>query len=103
MADQVRVLNYIGGKMVEPATRAYLENIEPATGKVYSHVADSDERDVEAAVSAAQCAFPAWSKTPAQERSQFLTRIADLIERDLEKFARAESVDSGKPIQLARS
>ena len=45
----------------------------------------------------------AWSGTPAAERSRILLRIADLIERDLEKFARAESIDTGKPLALARS
>ena len=39
----------------------------------------------------------------AGERSNFLLRIADLIERDLEKFARAESIDTGKPLSLART
>ena len=47
--------------------------------------------------------FAEWSKTPAAERSRILLRIADLIERDLEKFARAESIDTGKPISLART
>ncbi len=103
MADQVRILNFIDGKNVEPSGRAYLANIEPATGKVYSHVADSDQRDVESAVAAAQRAFPSWAETSASERSQILLRIAEFIERDLEKLARAESVDTGKPIGLARS
>src|SRR5581483_6704169 len=40
---------------------------------------------------------------PAAERSKILLRIADLIERNLEKLARAESVDSGKPLSLARA
>jgi aminomuconate-semialdehyde/2-hydroxymuconate-6-semialdehyde dehydrogenase len=102
MADSVRILNFINGQLVEPAAGAYLDNIEPATGKVYSHVADSDQTDVENAVTAAQRAFPAWSETPAAERSRILLRIADLIEGDLEKLARAESVDTGKPISLAR-
>src|SRR5262249_28048587 len=81
----------------------YLDNIEPATGKPYSQVADSDAHDVDLAVAAAEKAFRDWSKRTAAERSNFLLRIAELIERDLEKFARAESIDSGKPISLARS
>src|SRR5204863_8243089 len=76
--------------------------IEPATGKSYSQVADSDSRDVDLAVAAAEKAFIDWSCTPAAERSKILLRIADLIERDLEKFARAESIDTGKPLSLAR-
>ena len=47
--------------------------------------------------------FREWSRMPAAERSQILLRIADLIDRDLEKFARAESIDTGKPLALARS
>ncbi len=103
MAEPFRIPNLIDGQLVEPAGRAYLDNIEPATGKVYSYVADSDQRDVENAVAAAQRAFPAWKDTPAAERSAVLLRIADLIEGDLEKLARAESIDTGKPISLARS
>jgi aminomuconate-semialdehyde/2-hydroxymuconate-6-semialdehyde dehydrogenase len=66
-------------------------------------VPDSDAADVELAVTAAEKAFSEWSRTPAAERSRILLRIADLIVRDLEKFARAESVDTGKPLALARS
>ena len=54
-------------------------------------------------MAAAEKAFPDWSKKPATERSKTLLRIADLIERDLEKLARAESIDTGKPFSLARS
>jgi aminomuconate-semialdehyde/2-hydroxymuconate-6-semialdehyde dehydrogenase len=98
-----KILNFIDGQFVEPAGGKYLDNIEPATGKPYSRVADSDARDVELAVAAAEKAFPDWSRKPAADRSLLLLRIADLIERDLEKFARAESIDTGKPLSLARS
>jgi aminomuconate-semialdehyde/2-hydroxymuconate-6-semialdehyde dehydrogenase len=98
-----KILNFIDGQFVEPAGGKYLDNIEPATGKPYSQVADSKVRDVELAVAAAEKAFRDWSRTPAADRSFLLLRIADLIERDLEKFARAESIDTGKPVSLARS
>ena len=97
------IKNFIDGGFVGPVGGKYLDNIEPATGKTYSQVADSDARDVDLAVAAAEKAFPQWSKRPAADRSRYLLRIADLIERDLEKFARAESIDTGKPISLARS
>jgi aminomuconate-semialdehyde/2-hydroxymuconate-6-semialdehyde dehydrogenase len=95
--------NYIGGELVEPATGRYLDNIEPATGAAYSSVGDGDERDVETAVEAARRAFPAWSGLPVEERSRLLVAIADRIEARLEELARAESVDTGKPLALARS
>jgi aminomuconate-semialdehyde/2-hydroxymuconate-6-semialdehyde dehydrogenase len=98
-----RIKNFIDGQLVEPLGGKYLDNIEPATGKPYSQVADSGPEDVDLAVAAAEKAFVDWSKKPAAERSKILLRVADLIERDLEKFARAESIDTGKPITLARS
>ena len=101
--EPIQILNFIGGQFVSPAGGKYLENIEPATGRPYSLLPDSDSRDVEAAVKAAEKAFPEWSRTSGAERSRVLLRIADLIDRDLEKFARAESIDTGKPLALARS
>ena len=101
--NQLQIRNFIDGEFVEPVAGRYLENIEPATGKPYSLVADSDSSDVQLAVAAAEKAFSRWSHTPAAERSRILLRIADLIERDLEKLARAESVDTGKPLALARN
>src|SRR3954451_19586013 len=102
-AEPFQVRNFINGQFVEPVSGKYLDNVEPATGKPYSQVADSDAHDVDLAVAAAEKAFRDWSQTPAADRSRFLLRIADIIERDLEKFARAESIDTGKPITLARS
>ena len=98
-----RILNLIDGEMVPPVGGATLPNLEPATGAPYSEVPDGDARDVERAVRAAETAFPAWSRTPAAERSRLLVRVADLIEAQAEALARAESIDTGKPIALARS
>jgi aminomuconate-semialdehyde/2-hydroxymuconate-6-semialdehyde dehydrogenase len=102
-AEPPQIRNFIDGQFVEPIGGKYLDNIEPATGKPYSQVADSDAGDVDLAVAAAEKAFADWSKKPATERSGILLRIADLIERDLEKFSRAESIDTGKPLSLART
>ena len=69
--------NYINGELVPPLGGAYLDNFEPATGKVYSQVSDSDERDVNAAVDAASDAFGGWSGMPVAERSGIMLRLAD--------------------------
>ncbi|MFQ5423507.1 MAG: aldehyde dehydrogenase [Phycisphaerae bacterium] len=97
------IQDFINGRSVEPVSGAYLDNIEPATGRVYSRVPDSDVADIERAVEAAAKAFGAWSHTPAAERSRVLLRIADRIERNLDRLARAECVDNGKPLTLART
>ena len=98
-----KLRNFINGRFAPPVSAAYLDNIEPATGKPYSRVPDSNSVDVDAAVDAAERAFAGWSRMPAGERSAILLRIAALIERDLERLALAESIDTGKPLTLARA
>lgn len=98
-----KILNYINGELVAPVSGQYIGNYEPATGMVYSHTPDSDDRDVAIAVDAAAKAFPGWSATPAEQRSRILMSIADLVDRDLDTLAAAESTDTGKPVSLAKS
>ncbi len=95
--------NIVEGRTVGAAGGGWLDDHEPATGRVYARLPDSGAEDIEAAVAAARRAFPAWSGTPAAERGQRLLKLAALVERDLEPLARAESVDSGKPIAAARA
>jgi aminomuconate-semialdehyde/2-hydroxymuconate-6-semialdehyde dehydrogenase len=102
MSGAARVANYVGGELVPPASGQYIPNICPSTGQWMGEIPDSDERDVAAAVEAASRAFPEWSRTPAGERSSLMLKLADLIERDFEQLAYFESLDSGKPISLAR-
>jgi aminomuconate-semialdehyde/2-hydroxymuconate-6-semialdehyde dehydrogenase len=97
-----RIANYIDGSLVAPVSGSYLDNINPAEGKVYSFVPDSDERDVAQAVTAAKAAFPSWSAMPVEKRSEILLKVAALIDRDHEKLSLAESVDNGKPLKLAK-
>ena len=99
----LEIRNYIDGKQLAAASGRWLDDHEPATGKTYARIPDSDEHDIESAVQAAARAFPAWSATAADVRSQWLMKLAALVERDLEKLAHAESTDNGKPIGLARS
>jgi aminomuconate-semialdehyde/2-hydroxymuconate-6-semialdehyde dehydrogenase len=97
-----KIQNYINGELVPPASGTYLDNYNPAEGKVYSHIPDSDSRDVQLAVDAAQAAFAGWSGMAVEKRSAILQKIASLIERDLNKLALAESIDQGKPVKLAK-
>jgi aminomuconate-semialdehyde/2-hydroxymuconate-6-semialdehyde dehydrogenase len=97
-----RIANYIGGELIGSASGAYIDNFNPADGKVYSYIPDSDAADVDLAVRSAVKAFENWSSLSAESRAKFLLRIADLIDRDLENLALAESIDNGKPLSLAR-
>jgi len=97
-----KLTNLINGECVAPQSDQYLENFEPATGKVYSLLPDSDERDVNAAVDAAVAAAPAWARTPASDRAACLRKIGDILTARQDEFARAESRDNGKPLWLAQ-
>jgi aminomuconate-semialdehyde/2-hydroxymuconate-6-semialdehyde dehydrogenase len=95
--------NFVGGAFRASASGRRFDVYEPAAGKVYASAPQSNARDVSQAVEAAQAAFPAWRDLPGSDRAAWLNRLADLVERDLELFAQAESRDTGKPIKLARS
>jgi aldehyde dehydrogenase (NAD+) len=78
--------------------------IDPSTGEEICQVAEADAADVDKAVNAARTAFEGpWRKLRASERGRLLYRLADLIEANGEELARIESLDSGKPLSIARS
>jgi aminomuconate-semialdehyde/2-hydroxymuconate-6-semialdehyde dehydrogenase len=95
------IYNYINGQLVEPKSKSYLDNFEPATGKVYSKIPDSDEEDVLIAIESARLAFAEWSSTSPKDRADVLYKIALLIKNNHEKLAEIESRDNGKPYKLA--
>lgn len=97
------IQNYINGAFVEPKNQQYIPNYEPATGKVYSQIPKSDDQDVNQAVKAAEKAFPKWSSCGIAERSKYLLAIANKIKEKINELARAESIDNGKPLWLAKS
>ncbi|MBL6874252.1 MAG: aldehyde dehydrogenase [Flavobacteriales bacterium] len=97
-----KIKNYIDGKLVESSSGNYIDNYNPASGKVYSLVPDSNEDDINAAVLAANTAFQNWSKTSKKYRSDLLMRLASKIEDYSEELIIAESRDNGKPEALAR-
>ena len=95
--------NYIGGNLIAPLSGKFIDNINPANGEVYGQIPDSNEKDIEAAVHAAQKAFPVWSVTPVEERFKILNRIAELIDANLAELALTETNDNGKPLWLSKN
>lgn len=97
------IKNYINGEFVAPVQGNYIDNYEPATGQVYGQIPNSDSADIELAYSAANKAFPSWSKTTLAERSAILSKIAYTITQKLDFLAKAEARDNGKPFSLAKA
>ncbi|KAI6230567.1 Aldedh domain-containing protein [Aphelenchoides fujianensis] len=94
--------NFVNGQFENPQGNQWLDSEEPASGRVWLKVADSDAADVDAAVRAARSAFPKWSETSTDYRAALLNRVADIVEQNLEAFAQLESRDQGKTVQMAR-
>ncbi|MDY1547332.1 aldehyde dehydrogenase [Luteibacter sahnii] len=95
--------NLIDGRARAPREGRYLAVVDPATGHAFARCPDSSDDDVADATAAATRAAPGWAATPIEARARCLRRLADLIEARLDPFADAESLDSGKPLALARS
>ena len=88
--------NFIGGKFVPPADGKYFENVSPITGKAFCEIARSTEKDVNLALDAAHAAKDGWAKKSPTERANILMAIADVMEKNLEAIAIAETIDNGK-------
>jgi len=99
----ITIQNYINGEIVNAQSNEYLDNYNPSTGQVYSKIANSDHVDVDAAFQAAIIAQPQWENTSAEDRFKVMNKIAELIEERLDEFAKAESLDQGKPYWLAKN
>ena len=98
-----QLANFINGKFIQPKSEEYIDVFEPATGQVYSKVPNSSLADINVAFQAANAAFPGWSELTVNDRSQYLHKIAALLESQLDDFADYESRDTGKPVTLAQS
>ncbi len=93
----------INNRWVEAASGKSFPTINPATGDEICQVAEADKADVDLAVKAARNAFERgpWRKMNASERGRLLNKLADLIETHSDELARLESLDNGKPYQVA--
>lgn len=91
---------FIDGQFV--AGEGAVENVlDPATGEVLAKVPEASPAQIQAAVKAAEKAFPGWARTPPKDRATALLKLADAIEAKGAELARLESRNCGKPYALA--
>jgi betaine-aldehyde dehydrogenase len=94
--------NFVGGEYVETKDGRVSDVVDPSTGEPYDQAPVSGPADVDAAMTAAEAAFPGWRDATPAERSLALLRIADAVEARAEEFVQAECRNTGKPLQLTR-
>ncbi|MEU3194434.1 gamma-aminobutyraldehyde dehydrogenase [Streptomyces sp. NPDC006992] len=97
-----RLRNYIDGEFRDAADGRTTEVVNPATGEAYATAPLSGAADVDAAMAAAEAAFPAWRDATPGTRQQAILKIADALEARADEFLAAECENCGKPLELTR-
>ncbi|MFO1116111.1 MAG: aldehyde dehydrogenase family protein [Beijerinckiaceae bacterium] len=94
--------HYIDGAWV--AAKTTLPVVNPSDGQTIGQIGRGGADEIDAAVRAGHAALDGeWGRLDAASRGRLLLRLADLIRRDVEKFAKLESEDVGKPLAQARA
>lgn len=95
---------FIGGKWRDGATGERFDAINPYTQQAWATHAQASDGDVTDAVDAAQGAFrDAWRQVNGYERSKLIIRLAELMERDVDRLSLLETTDNGKVIRETRA
>jgi len=97
---------FINNEWVNASSGKTFPTINPATAEKIIDIQEGDKADIDKAVAAARQAFKlnsTWRTMDASARGRLLEKLATLIERDLEYIATLETLDNGKPFQMARS
>ena len=95
------IKNYIGGEWVE-SKGEIVDVVNPANGKTIAKVPVSTKEEIDAAVAAAQEAFPDWRRTTPLARSRLLFRLKELLEENFEEISRIQTQEHGKTIDESR-
>lgn len=95
--------NFINGVFTPSSSEKQIEDINPSTGQLICTVPDSNDSDVDMALSAAAGAQPDWARRPAIERAKALRMIAQGVRNNIEPLARILSEEQGKILDLART
>ncbi len=99
----MEILNYINGEWVKPNVADYYDVINPATGQVIAKTPLSTKADVDAAAKSASNAFPAWRRTPVQDRVQYLFKLRLLLRENSDEIAKHITNECGKTFEEAKA
>ena len=100
-ANIITVDNYINGTFVTPTTGSYMQVLSPSTSGTVGSVAVSAKADVDAAVSAASAAFPAWSSLTMKSRAAMMLKFHALIREHAQELAEFIVLENGKNLTEA--
>ena len=94
--------HFINGQHVKGTSGRFTEVFNPATGEVIAEIQQASGADVDTAVESALQGQKVWAAMTGMERSRILRRAVDLLRERNDELAVLESLDTGKPVSLAR-
>jgi aminomuconate-semialdehyde/2-hydroxymuconate-6-semialdehyde dehydrogenase len=97
---EVDTRHWIGGQRTKSDTT--FTDISPIDEQPIAEISAGSAPEVDAAVEAAQRAFPGWAATSRSERAELLRRVADGIDARAEELARVETRDNGSLLRSHR-
>ena len=100
---ETKIPNYINGEWVESNVREWADVINPATSESLGKVPISDAAEVTKAIDAAAAAFPAWRRTPPEDRIQPLFKLKQLLEEHIDEISRIITQENGKTFTEAKA
>jgi malonate-semialdehyde dehydrogenase (acetylating)/methylmalonate-semialdehyde dehydrogenase len=100
---EAKVPHYIDGQWVESNAREWSEIINPATGESLGKAPLSDAAEVTKAIDAAAAAYPAWRRTPPEDRIQPLFKLKQLLEEHVDDISRLITQENGKTFTEAKA
>src|SRR5215475_13539320 len=95
--------NYFNGAWQRSAATEFVDVANPATAEILARTPLSTAADVDAVVKAAADAFPAWRRTPAGERVQYLFKLKNLMEEHIDEISRLITIENGKTFGEAKA
>jgi len=102
MSAPRKLEHYFGGWKASKTTQ-YQDVVNPATAETLAQVPLAGTEDVEAVVQAAAAAFPEWRRTPPEDRIQYLFKMKNLLEDNVEELARICTTENGKTLAESRA
>ncbi|HKW64504.1 MAG TPA: CoA-acylating methylmalonate-semialdehyde dehydrogenase [Candidatus Acidoferrum sp.] len=95
--------NYVNGAWRRATVSEFSDVTNPATAELLARTPLSAASDVDAAVQAAASAFPAWRRTPPGERIQYLFKLRNLLEENIDELSRIITTENGKTFGEAKA
>src|SRR3979490_1461576 len=94
--------HFVGGKEVKGGSGRSGDVFDPNTGEVQEKVAFASKSEVQAAITAAEAAQPAWAATNPQRRARVLFKFLELVQSEFESLAKLLSAENGQTVAAAK-